>query len=139
MHLQLWYLPFIAAVLGAGLAPLAVILFVRPAKLKNLLQSILPEVLPLAETEVDIFLREKLPKAMPVVGMLIGEKTITQFKAIFMEELGTLLPAFIGNCAGKLSRALIYKAVIAGTVAGAGLGLLQDAILWCIGPSGLLK
>ncbi|TDX02241.1 hypothetical protein [Dinghuibacter silviterrae] len=139
MHLQLWFLPVLTAFLGAVLAPLAVAAFIRPGKLRKLLEKILPDVLPMAETEVDTFLRQKLPKAMPVVGMFIGDKTIAQFKAIFMEELGTLLPDFIGNCAGKLAKALIYKAVAIGFVAGAGLGIVQELILGQIGPSGLLK
>lgn len=58
------------------------------------------EVLKLAETHVDHFLRDKLPTAMPVVAMFVGDKTIAQFKSVFMEELKQLLPLFIQSYLG---------------------------------------
>jgi hypothetical protein len=139
MNPHLLLLPLLTAVLGALLAPAAVFLFLRPQKVKRTLAPLLPEVLPMAEAQVDDFLRNKLPKAMPVVGMFIGDKTIAQFKAIFMDELQTLLPDFIGRCAGAFAKRLIYKAVAAGFVAGLLLGALQQSILILIGPSGLPK
>ena len=139
MNPHLLLLPLMTAILGALLTPLLVLFFVRPEKVRRALSPLLPEVLPMAEVQVDDFLRNKLPKAMPVVGMFIGDKTIAQFKAIFMDELKTLLPDFIGRCASTLGKRLIYKAVAAGFVAGLVLGVLQELILMLIGPSGLLK
>lgn len=139
MNPHLLLLPVVTALLGAILAPLCLRIYARPARVRRALAPLLPEVLPLAETHVDDFLRNKLPKAMPVVGMFIGDKTIAQFKAVFMEELQTLLPEFVESCARKLARQLILKAVAAGFVAGAVLGALQESILFLVGPSGLLK
>ncbi len=52
-------------------------------------------MMPFIETHIDEFLRYKLGKAMPVVSMFVGDKTINQMKGVFMNELETLLPAVI--------------------------------------------
>lgn len=57
----------------------------------------LQKVMPSVEQHVDDFLRIRLPKSMPMIGMLIGEKTIAQMKSVFMTELETLFPAIIHN------------------------------------------
>src|SRR5688572_19705684 len=57
--------------------------------------STLQPMMPFIETHIDEFLRHKLGKAMPVVSMFVGEKTISQMKGIFMNELESLLPAVI--------------------------------------------
>ena len=46
---------------------------------------------------VDYFLKVKLRQRMPVVGMLIGERTINQLKEVFMEELESLFPTIMKN------------------------------------------
>ena len=73
---------------------------------KRLLQyltapSTLQPMMPFIETHIDDFLRHKLGKAMPVVSMFVGEKTISQMKGVFMQELETLLPAVISRYAGE--------------------------------------
>jgi uncharacterized membrane protein YheB (UPF0754 family) len=44
---------------------------------------------------IDAFLKVRLKQEMPMIGMLIGDRTISQLKAIFMEELETLFPSVI--------------------------------------------
>jgi len=155
MSLNLLFLPVMAAVLGALLAPLFTGLYLRPSRLKRILTPLLSDpaltqsMLPLAEGHIDDFLRNKLPKAMPVVGMLIGDKTIAQFKAIFMEELQALFPVFMEGCTAHLlapggavkrcTNKLIIRAMWMGFGGGAVLGGLQYLVLMAIGPSGLLK
>ena len=53
------------------------------------------KLMPTIEQHVDEFLRHKLGKAMPVISMFIGDKTINQLKAVFMKELEEILPATI--------------------------------------------
>jgi hypothetical protein len=155
MSVNLLFLPIIAAVLGALLAPLFTSLYLRPSRLRRILSPLLSDpaltrsMLPLAEGHIDDFLRNKLPKAMPVIGMLIGDKTITQFKAVFMEELQALFPVFMEGCAARLltpggavkryTNKLIIRVMWMGLGGGAVLGGLQCLILMAIGPSGLLK
>lgn len=49
-------------------------------------------LLPQIESHIDDFLRHRLGKKMPMIGMFIGEQTIRQLKDIFMEELKEILP-----------------------------------------------
>ncbi len=54
-------------------------------------------MMPTVEAHIDIFLREKLKKEMPVIGTFIGEKTIGQLKGVFMKELEELFPEMMKN------------------------------------------
>src|SRR5690606_21800334 len=42
---------------------------------------------PFVEEHIDQFLRLRLVKAMPMLGALIGERTISQLKIIFIKEV----------------------------------------------------
>src|SRR5215467_996354 len=53
------------------------------------------KIMPVIEEHVDHFLRNKLKKEMPMVGMLIGEKTIGSLKKVFLAELENMFPAVI--------------------------------------------
>lgn len=50
------------------------------------------KLMPLIEEHIDAFLRVKLPQKMPMIGMFIGDRTINELKAVFIEELETLFP-----------------------------------------------
>lgn len=50
------------------------------------------KMMPLLEAHIDTFLREKLTKEIPMLGMLIGDKTIAQVKGVFIKELEELFP-----------------------------------------------
>jgi uncharacterized membrane protein YheB (UPF0754 family) len=52
---------------------------------------------PMIEQHVDHFLRVKLKESMPMVGMLIGDRTINQMKSVFLTELETLFPQIIAQ------------------------------------------
>lgn len=69
----------------------------------------LEKIMPVAEEHIDYFLRKKLVEQMPMIGMLIGEKTILQFKEIFIKELNELFPVIIKNFSGSLSADLNIK------------------------------
>lgn len=51
-------------------------------------QKLVPQV----ELHIDHFLRVRLKEDMPVVGMMIGDRTINQMKGIFHKELEQLFP-----------------------------------------------
>jgi len=53
------------------------------------------KIKPTVEEHVDDFLRNKLKEAFPMIGMLIGDKTISTLKGIFMNELETLFPVIM--------------------------------------------
>lgn len=50
------------------------------------------KILPVLEGHIDTFLKEKLATEIPMIGMLIGEKTLSQVKRVFMKELQELFP-----------------------------------------------
>jgi len=60
------------------------------------------KLMPVVETHIDHFLRIKLAEKMPVISMFIGEKTITELKGVFIEELKTLFPALMENYINNL-------------------------------------
>jgi len=55
------------------------------------------KLMPHIESHIDFFLREKLPKSMPMIAMLIGDKTIGQIKEVFVTEIKVLFPELIGQ------------------------------------------
>ena len=73
----------------------------------------LAHLLPLAETHIDSFLRVKLVKAMPVVGMFVGDKTIQLLKELFMAELQTLLPDILGQYLSTVAEKTDVKTLVA--------------------------
>lgn len=53
------------------------------------------QIIPMVETHLDSFLRERLPKAMPVLSMFIGDSIIGQIKTHLVAELDSLFPKLI--------------------------------------------
>ncbi len=72
----------------------------------------LEKIMPEAEKHVDHFLRAKLKDAFPVVGMFIGDKTITQLKEIFLKELGIIFPVLMKNYVGHLQQDLDLASLV---------------------------
>jgi uncharacterized membrane protein YheB (UPF0754 family) len=52
------------------------------------LEKLKPEI----EEHIDFFLKVKLKEAMPMIGMLIGDRTTSQLKLLFMQEMESLFP-----------------------------------------------
>lgn len=71
------------------------------------------KLMPLIEIHVDEFLRVKLPKQMPMIGMFIGDKTINELKTVFITELESLFPvimkSYIGNLGADLDLGKLVK------------------------------
>jgi len=110
-------LPVPAALLGWVFARVAIRWYTRPEKLGILLirnnntewltREIFPSediksllthpdnfqrIRPHIEGHIDRFLKVKLAEKMPMISMFIGDNTIRQLKAVFMEELEQLFP-----------------------------------------------
>jgi uncharacterized membrane protein YheB (UPF0754 family) len=71
-------------------------------------QKIMPQV----EQHLDDFLKVKLPRAMPVISMFIGDKTIAQLKSVFVAELELLFPEIMKTYLGKLQQQTDLKKII---------------------------
>lgn len=148
MNPGIFFFLLTATLSGALLAPLFIYAYVSPSRVKKFVNPLLSDpsfvqsIMPQAEIHVDKFLRERLPAAMPVVGMLIGEKTIAQMKGIFLEELGTLFPIFMGTSfdhlltgdemGRQLRRRLAAGAIAPGAAIGVAIGLVQCVFCWLL-------
>ena len=55
------------------------------------------KLMPVIEIHIDDFLRNRLKTAIPMIGMMIGDRTISQLKSVFMNELETILPIVISE------------------------------------------
>lgn len=75
------------------------------------------KIMPLIEGHIDHFLREKLPKQMPVISMFIGDKTINELKTVFTAELETLFPVIMKNYMASLQQELDLEKIVVEKVA----------------------
>jgi uncharacterized membrane protein YheB (UPF0754 family) len=60
------------------------------------------KVMPVVEDHIDNFLRHKLKEKIPMVGMLIGDKTIASLKEVFLKEIEDMFPVVLNKFAGNL-------------------------------------
>jgi len=86
------------------------------------------KLMPFVEEHIDNFLRVKLAQQMPVISMFIGDKTIEQLKAVFMEELKTLFPAMMQNYMTKLQTDLDLERIVTTKVAAFSSDKLEDIL-----------
>ncbi|MGN7819098.1 DUF445 domain-containing protein [Chitinophaga sp. 22536] len=89
-----------------------------PEKIKN--------IIPLVEAHLDTFLREKLPKAMPVLSMFIGDSIVNQIKSHLVAELDTLFPVMINQYLDNVEKDLNIEKMVADKVAGISAEQLQQ-------------
>jgi len=61
---------------------------------------------PLINDQLDDFFRHKLSANLPMISMFIGDKTIEDLKAVFMEELALLFPMLITEFSAHLNKDL---------------------------------
>lgn len=77
----------------------------------------LRKVMPLIETNVDDFLRNRLKEEMPVIGMFIGDKTITNLKGMFMKEIETFFPLVMKQYATNLTAEVNLEQIVSKKIA----------------------
>jgi uncharacterized membrane protein YheB (UPF0754 family) len=70
------------------------------------------KIMPVIEEHIDDFLRNKLKKQMPVVGMFIGDKTISSLKEVFVKELESLFPQVMKNFAANIQAELDIEKIV---------------------------
>lgn len=96
------------------------------SKLTN--EENIKKIMPVAEVHVDDFLRNKLKEAFPMIGMLIGEKTIETLKGIFMKELETIFPVIIKGYVQNLQQDLDLEQMVATKIANLSTDKLETAM-----------
>jgi uncharacterized membrane protein YheB (UPF0754 family) len=87
----------------------------------------LQKIMPLIEEHIDDFLRNKLKKEMPFIGMLIGDKTIGSLKKVFMTELETLFPNIMRSYASNLMADLNIEQLVAQKIAAASVQQVETS------------
>jgi len=83
--------------------------------------SILQKIMPLIEEHIDDFLRNKLKKEMPFIGMFVGDKTIGSLKKVFMTELEALFPNIMKSYASNLLADLNVEQLVSQKLAAASI------------------
>lgn len=86
------------------------------------------KVLPLLETHIDTFLREKLTAEIPMLGMLIGDKTIAQVKGVFIKELEEIFPVLMKQYMISLQNELDLEKIVADKVGQFSSNKLEDIL-----------
>lgn len=87
----------------------------------------LEKLMPMVETQIDQFLREKLAQELPMISMFIGDKTIGKVKAVFMDELRNLFPKLMQQYAATLSEKIDIEKLVAEKVAAINTSDLEQA------------
>lgn len=80
----------------------------------------------LADKQVDDFLRIRLVKELPYVGMLIGEQTIVALKKVFMKEMETLFPTVMNQYMDGLQQEWKTETLISEKVAAINDGKISQ-------------
>jgi uncharacterized membrane protein YheB (UPF0754 family) len=86
------------------------------------------KMMPFVEKEMDYFLRIRMAEQMPVISSFIGEKTITQLKTVFTEELKTLFPQLISNYISTIQPGSMIETAIAQKIATIPPGLIENKL-----------
>lgn len=86
------------------------------------------KILPVLETHIDVFLKEKLAVEIPMIGMLIGEKTIGQVKSVFIKELQALFPVLMQQYMGTLQNELDLEKIVTEKVSKFSSDKLEDIL-----------
>lgn len=86
------------------------------------------KIMPVAELHIDDFLRNKLKEAFPMIGMLIGEKTIGTLKTIFMNELETIFPVIMKEYVKNLQQDLDVEKMVTEKIAALSADKLETAM-----------
>jgi uncharacterized membrane protein YheB (UPF0754 family) len=80
----------------------------EPEKIKSMI--------PVVEAHMDTFLREKLPEAMPVFKMFIGDSTIQQVKKVLVTELDNMFPEIIDQYLQQTAKELDVRQLVSSKI-----------------------
>jgi len=90
--------------------------------------SVLQKIMPIIEEHIDDFLRNKLKKEMPFIGMFVGDKTIGSMKKVFMTELETLFPNIMKSYASNLIADLNIEKLVSQRILDASIRELETSL-----------
>jgi uncharacterized membrane protein YheB (UPF0754 family) len=85
-------------------------------------------IIPLVEDHLEHFLRKRLPDAMPVLAMFIGDNTIKQIKDVLVKELDSLFPVMINKYLENTREELDLERIVTEKVAGFSSDKLEQIL-----------
>lgn len=91
--------------------------------------KVLNNLKPSIEAHVDQFLQVKLKTVFPLLSQFMGEKTLSQFKQAFLEEIDLLLPIMIQQYVMGLRSGLSLDTMIAEKINAVPVDKLRGLIL----------
>lgn len=86
------------------------------------------KLMPLVEEHIDNFLTIKLPAQIPMLGMLIGEKTIGHVKGVFIKELEELFPVLMKQYMNRLEHQLDLERIVTEKVSNFSSDKLEEIL-----------
>jgi hypothetical protein len=72
-------------------------------------QQSFESVKPFIDEQLDLFFHQKIKEKLPMISMFIGEKTISELKMVFMQELEMLFPILLNKLTQQTSLSLNKK------------------------------
>lgn len=90
-------------------------------------------IIPVVEQHLDEFLRTRLPKAMPVLSMFIGDSTVNQIKGHLVTELDTLFPVMINQYLNNVENDLNLEKIVSNKIAAISDEQLQSGVQQFLG------
>src|SRR6266487_1889123 len=88
----------------------------------------LQKIMPAIEEHIDDFLRHKLKKQMPFIGVFIGDKTIGSLKKVFINELETLFPKIMSDYASNLASDLNLQTLVSQKIAAVSINEIEASL-----------
>jgi uncharacterized membrane protein YheB (UPF0754 family) len=86
------------------------------------------KILPHVEQHIDEFLRERIKDVFPIISMFIGDKTINQLKAVFMQELENIFPVLMKNYMNNLKQELDLERIVIDRVSAFSTDKLESIL-----------
>ena len=87
------------------------------------------EVSSVVEERIDVFLKEKLVAAMPMLGMIMGDDLRNKIKVTLLEEFNLMLPEVIEKYASKVEEQIDIKEIVKGKVEAFSFEKLEEVML----------
>lgn len=87
-------------------------------------EKLKPEI----EGHIDHFLSHKIKEVFPMLSMFIGDKTITQLKSAFINELETLFPVLMKAYLGQLQQNINIEKMVADKILAISPGQLEQLL-----------
>lgn len=87
------------------------------------------KIMPVVEEHIDYFLRNKLAEQMPIISMFIGDKTITELKTVFINELELMFPLIMSKYMGQLRADLDLEKIVIDKVSNFSSDKLEEILV----------